>query len=390
MANLLKPKASPIKIATHSASAPTTASPLSWPAPSPPARVGQGPGGRSRPVREAWLYPHWERATGRTIFGPQGRYLLIHPGTRNGGPGPDYLDATLAFPDGTTRRGDIEIHLRRDGWQRHGHAGDSRYRKVLLHVVVSGSLDPVAQQGAPPVPTVLLPREPALQLPCELTPAPLADFESQDEFLRLLAAQRWWRRLADAAGRSPDEELQALARRLGDRAPGAQLLQYWRRPLTGGGLSVFVQRALTALTTGTAPQPRKRLLGRAALLSGLAYQVSRSFEPLVRWSRDDLLQLARRLANGGHPAASGPFLSEVAGNWLLPLAVRLDGVDRFEEWYGLPPGWSYGRVNRHVARLGLTHPTSFGQQQGLLEWLESLCRPAACSGCPVVGAADGS
>lgn len=384
----MKPRASPIKIATRSASAPTTASPHYWPAPSPPARVGQGPGGRSRPVREALLYPHWERAAGRTIFGPQGRYRLIHPGTRNGGPGPDYLDATLAFPDGTTRRGDVEIHLRRDGWRRHRHAGDPRYRRVLLHVVVSGALDPVVQHGEPPVPTVLLPREPALQLPCELTPAPLADFESQDEFLYLLAAQRWWRRLADAAGRSPDGELRALAHRLGDRVPGAQLLRTWRHPLPGSGLPVFVQRALTALSAGPAPRPlRGRLLGRAALLTALAYQVRRGPALLANWSRADLLQLSRRLAASGHPAASGPFLSEVAGNWLLPLAFRQDGADRFEEWYRLPLGWNYGRVNRHVALLGLAHPASFGQQQGMLEWLESLCRPVACSGCPVVGAA---
>ncbi|MEE9162850.1 MAG: DUF2851 family protein [Candidatus Neomarinimicrobiota bacterium] len=384
----MKPRASPIKTATRSVSAPTTASPLSWPAPSPPARVGQGPGGGGRPVREVLLYPHWERAAGRTIFGPQGRYRLIHPGTRNGGPGPDYLDATLAFPDGTTRRGDIEIHLRRDGWRRHRHAGDPRYRRVLLHVVVAGALDPVAQHGEPPVPTALLPREPPFQLPCELTPAPLADFESQDEFLRLLAAQRWWRRLADAAERSPEGELQALAHRLGDRVPGAQLLRYWRHPLPGGGLPVFVQRALTVLSAGQAPRrPRGRLLGRAALLSALAYQVRRSPAPLAKWSRDDLLRLARRLADDGHPSASGPFLSEVAGNWLLPLASRQGGADRFEEWYRLPLGWSYGRVSQHVARLGLAHPASFGQQQGLLEWLESLCRPADCSACPVVGAA---
>ena len=339
---------------------------------------------------EAALYPHWEQCTGRTLWGPEGRYRLLYPGQRNGGPGPDYLGAQVTFPDGTLHRGDVEIHVRRASWRRHRHRWDSRYSQVILHVVAYGGLRSVPQDQWRRVPTLALPRTPTPQLPCEVTSLSLADDPDQDEFLRSLATQRWWRRLADM-GRSESGQQEALARRLGPDRYHLKLPDRWRQQLTGqDDLFTFTASLLADLQL-VAGRGRAAglILGRVALLSAVAYTHGRRPEELASWSLAELRQLADGLRQAGFPAPTDPFLVEVAGNWLLPFSWRAGGGDRFDEWYRLPRGWSYGRVQRHVARLGLGGPTCFGQQQGLLEWLESLCQPVNCEACPVVGGRGG-
>ncbi|MCH7852276.1 MAG: hypothetical protein IIC41_05760, partial [Candidatus Marinimicrobia bacterium] len=70
--------------------------------------------------RESDLYIRWERSRGRTMPTEDGPYLVVEPGRRNGGPGPDYLGSVVTFPDGTIRRGDWELHPQQHSWQQHG------------------------------------------------------------------------------------------------------------------------------------------------------------------------------------------------------------------------------------------------------------------------------
>ena len=62
-------------------------------------------------------------------------YEVLFPGVRNQGAGPDFKGAVLRR-DGKTIGGDIELHLDPSGWRAHGHHGDSRYRGVVLQVVL--------------------------------------------------------------------------------------------------------------------------------------------------------------------------------------------------------------------------------------------------------------
>ena len=58
------------------------------------------------------------------------------PGRWNLEPGPDFLDAVLLI--GRERRrvvGDVEIHVHPSDWRQHDHANDSRYSRVIAHVV---------------------------------------------------------------------------------------------------------------------------------------------------------------------------------------------------------------------------------------------------------------
>lgn len=67
-----------------------------------------------------------------------GRRLVVrHPGSWNRGAGPDFRDAVLEI-DGELFVGDVELHLYREDWWRHGHEADPAFGWVVLHVVLFG------------------------------------------------------------------------------------------------------------------------------------------------------------------------------------------------------------------------------------------------------------
>ena len=352
-----------------------------------------GDDGHSRRVSdgEERLYDQWERSAGRTIYGTGGSYRVLQPGKRNGGPGPDYLGALVSFPDGRLCRGDVEIHLGRAGWYRHGHQWDPRYGGLILHVTAYGPFRPVELDQRRWVPTVSLPAEGAVtETPCELMPSSLARFPGQKDFLRTLAAQRWYRRLAAWQDRDTAGRLQALAWRLGTESFRWRLLEIWRACLTTHeNMGQFVETVIRDLEDRPGARPGSNLPGRVAGLSALAYTYFHRPLIVTEWSLGDVRDLMRSLEDGGLTVPSDVFLIEVVGNWLLPVAAVRLGTGKFEEWFHLPLGWTYGRTKRFVTRLGLHKPVNFGEQQGLLEWTETLCRASECESCPVTGAVSG-
>jgi len=68
---------------------------------------------------------------------------VSNPGRWNVEAGPDFLDATLIIGDGRrTLHGDVEIHIRADDWNNHGHMQDPRYHSVVLHVTHTPAILP--------------------------------------------------------------------------------------------------------------------------------------------------------------------------------------------------------------------------------------------------------
>ncbi|MEO0452829.1 MAG: DUF2851 family protein [Verrucomicrobiota bacterium] len=59
---------------------------------------------------------------------------LLQAGKWNHGPGPDFLQAALRI-NGKLQIGDLEIHLRPEGWNQHGHSLDPHYNQVIAHLV---------------------------------------------------------------------------------------------------------------------------------------------------------------------------------------------------------------------------------------------------------------
>lgn len=91
----------------------------------------------------------------------EGEALKVRfPGLPNSGAGPDFLGAVLVTERGRVVRGDVELHQTSRGWRAHGHQEDSRYARVVLHVVgrddaggptelPSGGRAPVLELGPP-------------------------------------------------------------------------------------------------------------------------------------------------------------------------------------------------------------------------------------------------
>lgn len=90
-------------------------------------------------LHQVWLWqwrlpPVLQTVTGQPV-------QVWHTGWLRYGPGPDFQRAALKIGE-TWCQGDVEVHLQSHDWYQHGHAEDSRYRSVILHVayVSNGSI----------------------------------------------------------------------------------------------------------------------------------------------------------------------------------------------------------------------------------------------------------
>ncbi len=76
---------------------------------------------------------------------------VIRPGIRNHSDGPDFANARIVM-DGLEWNGAVEIHVRSDEWNLHGHQHDRAYEGVILHVVWEQN-KPVFRKDGSQVPT---------------------------------------------------------------------------------------------------------------------------------------------------------------------------------------------------------------------------------------------
>ncbi|MCH7575137.1 MAG: DUF2851 family protein [Candidatus Marinimicrobia bacterium] len=336
---------------------------------------------------EAALHARWARSAGRTLAAVQGAYEVVHPGRHNGGAGPDFLDAVLRFPDGKLRRGDVEIHFSRSGWRAHGHQLDPRYAAVMAHVVLGGPLQSVATVSGG-VPTLRMPVGPSGETrACEegvrLAGAAIGQGH---ELLTDLALLRWHSRFNDWRSLAPAARLRLLARRLGPGAGAQRLHENWQKFLSPGD---DMQKFLDLTGCGENAEPAaaggRNQLRRARLLSAVAYRtcVAPAGLPDNGWAA--MTQISGQLGHLGYEPPTRQFAVEVAGNWLIPWLAERRGVDGFQQWLALPRGWVYQRVKRLANKVGLPAPANFGQQQGWLEWEQSLCAGSLCQACPLSG-----
>lgn len=114
------------------------------------------------------------------------RLTVLYPGRPGVGPGPDFRDAVIRLGDAQTLCGDVEVHLHGRDWRAHGHEGDARYRRVVLHVVLINDLRPtrladgaavsvLALADVAPPPTLPLRPKANQYRPCQKPPTRLAE-----------------------------------------------------------------------------------------------------------------------------------------------------------------------------------------------------------------------
>ena len=209
------------------------------------------------------------------------RLRVVYPGRASAAAGPDFRDAVLQRESGEVVRGDVELHLRRRGWEAHGHHTDSGYNSVVLHVVLHGGDTPITLASGRRVPTAALfprtlgtraRREAPAPRPLPLAALPTApsrlartlDREGDARFF--LKVRGFAQALRQAQGeRGSVDPSEALYRSLmaglgygGNSAPMTQLAE---------GLPL---RALERSLRGVAPGERQRALASTLLqASGL-------------------------------------------------------------------------------------------------------------------------
>ncbi len=65
------------------------------------------------------------------------RVKVIQCGVWNREAGPDFLDAAIEMDGGVVHHGAIEIDMDERDWERHGHATNPAFERVILHVVLA-------------------------------------------------------------------------------------------------------------------------------------------------------------------------------------------------------------------------------------------------------------
>jgi hypothetical protein len=90
-------------------------------------------------IQQVWALQQIQKGDWQTRRGQ--RLRVRSPGLWNRGAGPDFREAVIEV-DGEVRLGDIELHLYREDWWRHGHGQDPAFNGVVLHVVLfAGGMD---------------------------------------------------------------------------------------------------------------------------------------------------------------------------------------------------------------------------------------------------------
>lgn len=372
-------------------------------------------------LQKIWLRGDFERAGAVTCQGQ--RVRIVHPGKWNLLGGPDFAAARLRFDDGPEITGDVELHLRAEDWDAHGHASDPAYDRVVLHVVLFPPSDrqKITRGGAGrDIPVLaLLPRlhraleeyaadeavevlanRAVAQLPDELGTLPAAEL---GQLLRRHAAARW-RQKAYFAGLRVERlgwepachhtALEILGYRFNRppmlRVAGAWPLEKW----TGGHVSVddiFESEREGWSVQGVRPanQPRARLRQYAqwnrerpdwpARLVGL----SEEFDRLAAGPEDATREVRRRLGFTAlrervgreicAESVNGTRLDNLVCDGLLPLLAVRTGRSFDAAWHHWFAGDLPAMLVSGLRQLGFfdgrAQPVCHGAAQGLLGWL---------------------
>lgn len=258
------------------------------------------------------------------------RLRVLYPGRASAAAGPDFRDAILQRDGGEILRGDVELHLRRSGWETHGHHADSGYNGVVLHVVLQGGGGPVILASGRRVPTAaLFPRTLGARrgrvAPPSPRPLPLASLPSTAS------------RLARTLDREGDarffQKVRRFTQALRDADPPEALYRSLMAGLGYGGNSepmlrlaeAVPLRALDRSLRGVAPGNRREALASALLqASGLASPGAAS-GPQAAMSRDQWKLFRVRPAN--HPSrrllAMAALLDRAWGAGIVAWATAL-------------------------------------------------------------------
>lgn len=389
------------------------------------------------PLSEADLVAIWEGQrfpAAALVTGRGERLRVVYRGRRQGGPGPDFRDATIVAPAGL-QHGDVELHLRASDFGRHGHHLDAAYQGLILHVVFwDDEGEDTALANGRRVPVIALAPwlarraneiqrwlqgPPLWQEPCRTALARLGGREVALALERL-GDMRFRQRVAAIAKELDQEEAQeVLYRRLlealgygGNRQPFLALAHAcpWsklqaallaRRPgerqRQAEALLLEAAAAFPWRTQGLRPanRPPRRLAGAAALAArfartGLLHGLMAAVGEGAQLGPSALLR-ALIVDEGGVALIGSSRAGEMAVNVALPFAVawgspalQAAAEALYRRW---PRPSPYG-ITRHLDQaLSVGEEEGIAvnarRQQGMLYLYKAYCSRGGCGRCPL-------
>ena len=347
-------------------------------------------------LQQRWAEGDWPAPI---LHDHDGRPLrIIHAGQWNFGPGPDFRDAQLIDAGGRARRGDIELHLRPNGWNQHGHQDDPAYANVILHLVAKNP--PGAVTLPPDLETLELPHAVSVRPtspPCASVRERAGSAALEAQLLQL-AERRFMRKATEIARLQPpngpgsgDDRRAAIAaaRALGQPNNADAMQRAFVHCLPSVGQWSELGPPLEAALAESPWRHGRGPLGAARTAGQILAEL------LCRWQETDggpaeactrLAQLAPREAAAQLriPRQLGVARArQLLADAIYPFSYALDA------WNHLP-AVHYQRTDALRQRLepdtepaesalNWRHPHS----QALLELERQRCRHGACAACPL-------
>jgi hypothetical protein len=345
--------------------------------------------------------------------------------------GPDYQDAILSVEGRRLLTGDVEFHVNAGDWYRHGHHLNTKYNRVILHVVWTEDTSETRRHDGEKIAVLVLERNthplprfatrPLVPHPCvdsfarlptdlllsEVRRLGVRRFEDRSnrfsadlaieeadqvaygalfEGLGFASNRRTFAELADAV---PYAWLQSLPleQRLASLLDAARLSP--SAPISPPAHLPAGSWRLTRLRP--ANHPARRLQGIVQLLARLTPSLAASLADAVAGACRPIDLRKALIVKDRDDAFIGPGRAdELAVSVVLPFVSALvpsdDRARRLFELYPSPPS---NRWTRHMLGLfqsaGHTLPKvhTAQEQQGLHHLYHTFCRPENSGACPV-------
>ena len=339
---------------------------------------------------ESDYYIIWEKQRGNQFWLNSGFLKIINPGIRNHYSGPDYLQAVIQFPDGSIKRGDVEIHHSTADWYSHGHHLDKHYENVVLHVIIYGQATPVFVGQSPEIPTVKIGFGglESDSRPCHN----LSESLSREYFLNwmhIFATQRW--HYLQSYFKQGDAHRIGRILAFMDIKSNPQLVQktidYYLEIYTVTSTQLLSDLVIDFARELPWKMGRKRPLSHPISRLPFLIFIVQNYKNIIKeLSLTNLPQLRKYLMDNipnHRPIPGDDFLHEILGNILYPLKEIYSEKSQYLNWFKLSVQ-PYGKYKCHLSKMGYGGKITFGLQQGLIELNQQYCGIDLCKICPLI------
>ncbi len=339
---------------------------------------------------ESDYYSIWEKQRDNQFWSNSGFYKIINPGIRNHYSGPDFLQAVIQYPNGSIKRGAVEIHHSISDWYSHGHYLDKHYENVVLHVIISGKAVPVFVGQGPGIPTIKIGIGGLVtdSRPCEN----LSESLSTEDFLNwmhIFATQRW-HYLQSYFNQGNERTVRRILAFI-DIKNNPKLVQKTIDYYIGINPETPEQLIRKMVFTFARKLPwkmgKKRPLSHPIYRLPLLLFIAQNYKNILNQiSPLDLPQFQKYLLKNLYSPLTIPgdgFFYEIMGNILYPLSEIIYEKSQYLKWFNLSVQ-PYGKYKSHLDKMGYEGKITFGIQQGLIELNKQYCSIDLCRICPLI------